>query len=102
MKKRTSTKARSLTDWKRVLAMKDEDIDYSDIPKLGPEFFANATQWRGTKQLVTLRLDPDVLQFFKKTGRGYQTRMNSALRMQMARMKAASVPKGRITRKKAG
>jgi hypothetical protein len=36
----------SRTDWKRVDAMKDSDIDFSDIPKLGPDFFANAILWR--------------------------------------------------------
>jgi hypothetical protein len=48
---RTETKIRqtkrpSRTDWKRVDAMKDSDIDFSDIPELGPDFFANAILWR--------------------------------------------------------
>lgn len=33
-----------------------------------------------TKTSVTLRLDPDVLAKFKATGRGWQSRMNEALR----------------------
>lgn len=73
-------KKKSLTDWKRIDAMKDEDIDFSDIPELTPEFFRNAIVWRGTKQQITLRLDPDVLAFFRKRGRGYQTAMNAVLR----------------------
>jgi hypothetical protein len=40
------TKRPSRTDWKRVDAMKDSDIDFSDIPELGPDFFANAILWR--------------------------------------------------------
>jgi uncharacterized protein (DUF4415 family) len=108
MKKRIISKTRSLTDGDRVRNMKDEDIDYSDIPKLGPDFFANAVrantiQWLGPKRLITLRLDPDVLEFYKKTGRGYQTKMNSVLRAGMVKPKAAPVPKRKASnRKKAG
>ena len=32
------------------------------------------------KKLLTLRLDPDVIEHFKATGEGWQTRMNEALR----------------------
>jgi uncharacterized protein (DUF4415 family) len=40
-----------------------------DAPELGPDFFANAILW--PKQQITLRLDPDLLAFFRKHGRGY-------------------------------
>jgi len=83
MKSGKNTKKRSRTDWKRIDAMRDEDIDYSDIPKLGPEFFANAILWPGLKKQITLRLDPDVLEFFRKRGRGYQTTINAVLRKYM-------------------
>jgi len=63
--------------------MRDEDIDLSDSPELGPEFFANAILWPGTKEQITLRLDPDVLKFFRKQGRGYQTTINAVLRKYM-------------------
>ncbi len=108
MKKRIIGKTRSLTDWNRVRNMKDEDIDFSDIPKLGPDFFANAVrantiQWLGPKRLITLRLDPDVLEFYKKTGRGYQTKMNNVLRAGMVKAKPASAARRKSTgRKKAG
>ncbi len=75
-----NTKKRSRTDWKRVDALRDEDIDLSDAPELGPDFFANAILWPGPKKQITLRLDPDVLAFFRKTGRGYQTTINAVLR----------------------
>ena len=39
--------------------------------------------YRPIKQAVTLRLDADVLAWFKKPGRGYQTRINRALRTVM-------------------
>ena len=63
--------------------MRDEDIDYSDIPELGPDFFENAIWWPGPKQQITLRLDPDVLKFFRQKGRGYQTAINAVLRKYM-------------------
>ena len=74
------SKRRSRTDWARIDAMKEEVIDYSDIPKLGPEFFKEAIWWPGTKQQITIRLDPDVLAFFRKRGRRYQTTINAVLR----------------------
>jgi uncharacterized protein (DUF4415 family) len=80
MKNGNSTKKRSRTDWKRVDALRDEDIDFSDIPKQEPDFFAQAILWPGPKKQITLRLDPDVLAFFRKTGRGYQTTINAVLR----------------------
>jgi uncharacterized protein (DUF4415 family) len=83
MKNGKSMRRQSRTDWKRIDAMRDEDIDYSDIPKQGPDFFANAILWPGLKQQITLRLDPDVLKFFRKQGRGYQSTINAVLRKYM-------------------
>jgi uncharacterized protein (DUF4415 family) len=80
MKKGNGTKKRSRTDWKRIDAMRDSDIDLSEMPELGPEFFANAILWPGPKKQITLRIDPDVLAFFRKHGRGYQTTINAVLR----------------------
>lgn len=78
-----NTKRRSRTDWKRIDAMKDSDIDFSDMPELGPDFFANAILWPGPKKQITLRIDPDVLTFFRKHGRGYQSTINAVLRKYM-------------------
>jgi len=83
MKNAKNSKPRSLTDWKRIDAMRDEDIDFSDIPEQGPDFFTNAILWPGPKQQITLRLDPDVLKFFRKQGRRYQTTINAVLRRYM-------------------
>ena len=83
MKSGKNMKRQSRTDWKRIDALQDEDIDFSDIAKLGPDFFANAIVWPGTKEQITLRLDPDVLKFFRKQGRGYQTTINAVLRKYM-------------------
>ena len=60
--------------------MRDSEIDLSESPELGPDFFANAILWPGPKKQITLRIDPDVLAFFRKHGRGYQTTINAVLR----------------------
>jgi uncharacterized protein (DUF4415 family) len=82
----TSTK--SLTDWERLDAMTDEDIDFSDSPEITPQMFAKAIVKRGleprpAKQQVTLRIDSDVLEWFREQGRGYQTNINVLLRAYM-------------------
>jgi uncharacterized protein (DUF4415 family) len=64
---------------KELAAMSDSDIDYSDIAELDEEFWKHA-KLVVPKQQVTLRLDRDVLAWFRKQGKGYQTRMNQALR----------------------
>ncbi|MFT3745444.1 MAG: BrnA antitoxin family protein [Pyrinomonadaceae bacterium] len=79
---------RSETDWARIDAMKDEEIDFSDIPRLTPEFFANGILRRGLKPIakksqLTLRIDQDVIEFFRGEGRGYQTKINQLLRAYM-------------------
>ena len=61
--------------------MRDEDIDYTDIPPLDEDFFkeARVVAPPGKKQL-TLRLDADVLAWLKAQGKGYQSRINAILR----------------------
>jgi len=81
--KKAHTKKSSRTDWRRIDDMKDEDIDLSDSPELDREFFKGAVLWPGAKRQITLRLDPDVLAFFQKQGKGYQTMINSVLRKYM-------------------
>jgi uncharacterized protein (DUF4415 family) len=93
MKSAKNTKRQSMTDWKRIDSMRDEDIDFSDSPRQGPDFFANAILWPGPKKQITLRIDPDVLIFFRKHGRGYQSTMNAVLRkyMEARKERAAGV-----------
>ncbi len=66
-----------------LLAMSDDDIDYSDIPPLTNKFWDNVTivtpDMRAKKKL-TIRLDRDVYEWFKDTGKGYQTLMNNVLK----------------------
>lgn len=63
--------------------MQDKDIDTSDIPELDDEFFRRAEIKVPPKQSITLRLDADVLEWFKAQGQGYQTRINKLLRSYM-------------------
>jgi len=68
--------------------MKDEDIDFSEIPEVTAEMFARGIVRRGLKPVIrkeqlTLRIDSDVLKWYRKLGPGYQTRINSLLRAYM-------------------
>ena len=76
-------KKTSGTDWERLNAMSDEDIDTSDIPELDDNFFQQAELHLPVKKPVTIRLDADVLEWFKGQGQGYQTRINNLLRNYM-------------------
>ncbi|WP_053147047.1 MULTISPECIES: BrnA antitoxin family protein [Pseudomonas] len=73
----------SKTDWERLAKLNDPNIDTSDIPELGEDFFRRAELRVPTKQAVTIRLDSDVLEWFKGQGAGYQTRINQLLRQYM-------------------
>jgi len=72
------------SDLERIDRMKDDDIDYSDIPPLDRSFLKKATvAWPPVKKQLTIRLDADVLEWLKGHGRGYQTRINRILRVAM-------------------
>jgi len=86
--KQKTTSSKSQTNLKRLKAMTDAEIDFSDVGKITPEMFATAVVRRGlkpvpNKQQVTLRVDRDVLAWFRSQGRGYQTRINELLRAYM-------------------
>ena len=74
-------KKRTHSNLKKIDAMRDEDIDFSDIPELDDDFFKNAkvVVSPGKKQ-IALRVDTDVLEWMKGQGKGYQSRMNAILR----------------------
>lgn len=80
--------SKSETDWEKLDAMSDREIDLSDCPEIMPEQFAKAVVRQGlpankNKSQVTLRIDSDVLEWFKSQGKGYQTQINSLLRAYM-------------------
>jgi len=83
-----STSGKSRTDWKRVDRLTDKRIGFSDTPELTPERFARAVVRRGLKPVMrkeqlTIRLDSDVLEWYRRQGPGYQTRNNALLRAYM-------------------
>jgi uncharacterized protein (DUF4415 family) len=69
----------------RQAAEDDSQIDYSDIPALTKEQLANAK--RAPKVLVAARLDREVVDWLKKFGEGYSTRINFILREAMSKVR---------------
>jgi uncharacterized protein (DUF4415 family) len=90
----------NLTDWNKVKSLTDEEIAYDgDSPQTSEadwgqafvshsvtELHAETTKRkRGanklpTKEQVAIRFDGEVLDYFRSTGKGWQTRMNDALK----------------------
>src|ERR1700739_3209572 len=87
------TSKRIRSDLKKV----DEYVlgpkDYEEIPELTDEWFRRADVYHGGKlvrrgrplspmrqRAVSVRLDPDVIAHFRRSGRGWQSRINAALR----------------------
>ena len=60
----------------------DKDIDFSDIPEIH-DFtgFERGKFYRPIKKQVTLQLDADVLEWFKRNHPKYQSAINAALRL---------------------
>jgi uncharacterized protein (DUF4415 family) len=80
----SGTRVKGATNFKRLRAMRDANIDFSDIPKLGKSFWKAARlTMPEPKDRLTIRVDHDVVQWLKKNGRGYQTRINAILRSYM-------------------
>ncbi len=77
---------RGRTNWKAVANKTDAKIhaaiaeDSDAAPILGAEWIATATRIEPNKKMVSLRVDPDVLDYFQAQGKGYQTRINAVLR----------------------
>jgi len=62
--------------------LRDEEIDFSDIPEQTGGGWRRVSELvpAENKQQITLRLDADLISFFRATGRRYQSRINAALR----------------------
>lgn len=77
---------KSRTHWSKVLDMEDKDIDFSDSPEIPPDIFMRSLVQKGfkttksRKSQLTIRIDGDVLKWFKSQGHGYQTRINALLK----------------------
>lgn len=64
----------------QIAMVKDEDIDFSDVPELGEDFWREATLVEPDRtEQVTMRIKRSVLDYFKAEGKGYQTRINRVL-----------------------
>jgi uncharacterized protein (DUF4415 family) len=81
----------SKTDWERVENLTDEEIRQAveedpDAFLLGDEWFENAVlvSPSAEKERISIRLDKDILEFFRAGGSGYQSRINKVLREYMA------------------
>ncbi|MEK7270847.1 MAG: BrnA antitoxin family protein [Planctomycetota bacterium] len=82
---------KSGTDWKFLGRDSDEGIDFSEIPRLDAEFWKKAqVRMPQKKASINIRLDQDVLDWFRGMGHGYQTRMNAVLRSYVRVAKRAS------------
>ena len=95
VKRSASDRRKGKTDWERVKAMTEEEIEEAarsdpDAQPTDTEFWKDAELvLPDAKERITVRFDKDVLAWFKNQGKGYQTRMNAVLR---AYMEAKSRP----------
>jgi len=65
----------------QIKEIKDENINYSDSPELDEDFWANAKPvYPKGKKAISIRLDQEVIDFFKDQGKGYQSKINNVLR----------------------
>ena len=70
-----------LAELKALESLPDSDIDLSDSPEV--TLWSEAVRgkyYRPVNQLLSVRLDADLIDWFKASGSGYQTRINAALR----------------------
>ena len=88
--KEKSIVRKSRTDWNRLRAMRDDAIDCSDIPEIKPDLLKTmVVRMPERKTSLSLRLDPVVVEWFRKQGPGYQTRMNAVLKAYVDTQKPA-------------
>jgi len=80
--------AQERTEIEAVAVMPDEQIDYTDAPYRPDAVWVKVAELPGEKQQITLRLDADVLDFFRRAGKRYQTRINAVLRAYVEAHKA--------------
>jgi uncharacterized protein (DUF4415 family) len=76
---------RGKTDWARVDALTDEEIEAAvrsdpDAPPLDFDWSKAVLVEPVAKKPISIRVDEDVLAFFKRGGAGYQKRINAVLR----------------------
>lgn len=78
----------SATDHAGLASLLDEDIEHMassdpDHPGLDDDFWATVGAPAPAKEAISIKLDSDVLRYFRKDGKGYQTRISAVLRSYM-------------------
>ena len=86
--KKSRTSKKYGTDFERLAAMTDEDIDFSEIPEMSEEMIAGGVVFpplsvREPKEEMTLLVDRDVAEWYRNLGEGYKGLINFALRANM-------------------
>jgi uncharacterized protein (DUF4415 family) len=80
--------------WAKLQKMTDREIDYSDIPATTTTFWQQAqVVMPSAKTHLSLRLDEDIVEWFKRQGTGYQTRINAVLRSYVQAHSTKTKPK---------
>lgn len=81
----TPVRASERRDLQKLASMPDARIDFSDAPEREalPSEIQVGRFYRPIKQLVSIRVDADVLAWFRGRGKKYQTYMNEVLRREM-------------------
>jgi uncharacterized protein (DUF4415 family) len=87
--------------------MRDRNTDISDSPEITPELFARAVARRGLKPKepkvqLTIRMDKEVLEWFRARGRGYHTHISSLLRAYMEAHKTTEAANAKRARTAGG
>ena len=90
--------AEDQTDWERVRNMSNEEVEAAAADD--PHAILSDDDWKHlkvveppAKRLFSIRLDSDVLDWFRAQGRGYQTRINAVLRAYMERRRNQGTPR---------
>jgi len=82
----------SRSDWTRAAAMTSEQIEASvasdpDEADMVMDWESATIEMPQPKAVLNMRVDQEVLDYFRKTGRGYQTRINAVLKSYVSRMR---------------
>jgi uncharacterized protein (DUF4415 family) len=85
------------TDYAKLAKLSEDEIERMahsdpDHPGLDDDFWRQVDEFEApqAKEAISIKLDRDVLAFFRKQGRGYQTRINAVLRRYMQARRKAS------------
>jgi uncharacterized protein (DUF4415 family) len=92
--KDNNTMNTSKTDWARVDAMVDEEIDTSDSPVLTAQFFSRAKPWSpvNAKSQVSVTVDAETLAWFAGQGEAADRHLTAALRIYAEAQKYVETP----------